>query len=178
MNTFKVLIILLLLLGIMLFIEKQYISPLQKTQGETLGVEKSPSITSKNPPSPTMTPTSTLAPTIIESAPSLTSILTPTPPPINIQNNTSSFIYPNSNQIGQDGNAITLESNDSANIITDWYKEKIKSIGMKATSFVQTSTNGNILNKLVGAKSNEKVEVEIKKKANESMVKIKISASI
>lgn len=84
----------------------------------------------------------------------------------------SVFIYPNSQQINISTNRIILESLDSPTAITDWYKDKIKSLGMSATSFVQTSTNDNVLNKLVGSSGNQQVRVEISKPAAALKVKI------
>jgi hypothetical protein len=43
---------------------------------------------------------------------------------------------------------------------------------MKATSYVQSSTNDNILNKLVGANQNQEVRVGISKQNNSVLVKI------
>ena len=59
----------------------------------------------------------------------------------------------------------------------DWYKEKIKALGMNTTSFVQTKTNGDVLNKLVGSRGQQKVEVEIIKNNREQEVKIKLNVN-
>lgn len=88
--------------------------------------------------------------------------------------NSSDFKYPQSNQISSSGNNLILESNDSYDLITNWYKEKIRSLGFKSKSFVQTKTNGNILNKLVGASGSTEVMVEIKKSAEISIVSITV----
>lgn len=89
--------------------------------------------------------------------------------------NLSDFKYPNSNQSSGSGNNIILESNDNPDLITDWYKEKIRSLGFKSKSFVQTKTNGNILNKLVAASGNREIRVEIEKSANSPKVSINLS---
>lgn len=96
--------------------------------------------------------------------------------------NLSDFNYPSSNQISNVGNTLILESNDNPDLITDWYKEKIRSLGFKSKSFVQTKTNGNILNKLVAASAeldsasgSIEVSVEIKKSAEVSKVSITIT---
>lgn len=124
----------------------------------------------------TSTPTPPVAPT---DKPTITPLPTPTPtafiptPQPTFDNQSSfDFKYPNSTIISQNGNEIVYESTDDPKKITDWYKDKINSVGMKATSFVQTSTNGNILNKLVGANANKKVSVEISKQNNNAVVRI------
>ena len=52
---------------------------------------------------------------------------------------------------------------DNYEKILQKYKDKIKEKGMSVTSFVTTSANGNILNKLSGASGNEEVNIEIKR---------------
>lgn len=113
---------------------------------------------------------------------------TPTPTVIKIQNNVtpteavkqnqpvtdSTWIYPNSKQIENTGNALSLESSDDPGKITDWYKQKIESMRMNAKSFVQTKTNENVLNKLAAANGKEKIDIEIEQKAGEQIVKIKV----
>jgi len=50
-------------------------------------------------------------------------------------------------------------------------------MGMNAKSFVQTNTNGNILNKLVSANGETKVSIEISKNGSEAQTKISINIS-
>ncbi|MBI2022736.1 hypothetical protein HYS97_02725 [Candidatus Daviesbacteria bacterium] len=85
--------------------------------------------------------------------------------------NIGNFVYPNSTSLGSG----VYESNDSPNIITDWYKEKIKSLGMSTTSFVQTSANDNVLNKLVGSDGKGEIRVEISRPADNSKTTIKLN---
>ena len=82
--------------------------------------------------------------------------------------NVSDFRYPSSTQISSSDNNLKLESSGDPQVITDWYKEKIRSLGFKSKSFIQTSTNGNVLNKLVGGLGDDEVKVDIEKKANEN----------
>lgn len=89
--------------------------------------------------------------------------------------NLADFKYPNSNQISGSDNTMNLESNDTPDLITDWYKEKIRSLGFKSKSFVQTKTNGNVLNKLVGASGNREIRVEVIKSADSPKVSINLS---
>lgn len=125
---------------------------------------------------PTPSPSSTLTPIPSDTptfTPTLTpTILTPTPQPNNNNQLNLDLKYPNSIIISKNSNETTYESTDDPKKITDWYKDKIKSIGMKATSFVQTSTNGDVLNKLVGANSEKQVKVDISKQNNNILVKI------
>lgn len=103
---------------------------------------------------------------------------TPTPmsnnPQITSSDNHSTWIYPNASIISQANNHLELTTNDSANQVTDWYKNKIKQLGWNTTSFVMTNTNDQVLNKLVGAQNNQQVNVEITKVAGSSTVKISL----
>src|SRR3989344_2539018 len=117
-----------------------------------------------------MVPTPT--PTPIPIPPSIPSTSTPTP---FFQINMSSFIYPGSTILNQSEDKMILQSTDDPQAITDWYKEKITSMGMNAKSFVQTNTNGNVLNKLAGAKSGFKISVEVSKKDNQEKTEISVN---
>jgi Tfp pilus assembly protein PilX len=131
---------------------------------------------------------------IINSSPTTISTLAPSPPStptknsnnssvtikqnINDQSNTKidtvliDFKYPSSNQISGSQNRLELESSGDSSVITNWYKEKIKSLGYKSKSFVQTSSNGYILNKLVGASGSSEIRVQIEKSSSSGIVKI------
>ena len=117
-------------------------------------------------PAPTYTPTPSPQPTVVPPTATATS------KPNQQSQSVSDFQYPSSTVVSISVNTATFESTDDPKKITDWYKDKIKSIGMKTTSFVQTSTNGNVLNKLVGANGNKEVRVEISKQNNNAVVKI------
>lgn len=103
------------------------------------------------------------------------SISTTLPQPTSTLNTSSEFRYPNSTVVSQNENSITLESSDDPNIITPWYKEKIRAMGINATAFSQTSVNGNISNKLAGAGDGKKIDVSITKSANESKTTIQLN---
>lgn len=128
-----------------------------------------PSSTNSSSPTPTNTPTPSPQPTVIPPT------ATPTSKPNEQSQKISDFQYPGSAVISISSNTAVFESTDDPKKITDWYKDKIKSMGMNATSFVQTSTNGNILNKLVGAKSGSEARVEITKQNNQPTVKISVT---
>ena len=85
------------------------------------------------------------------------------------------FTYPNSSKASGDSSTFVLKSSDAPKTITDWYKNRISEAGMKATSFVQTSTNGNVLNSLVGSGNGYEVRVEIKKSSGNPEVIISVS---
>ena len=86
----------------------------------------------------TPTPTPIQSGPIETPAPSPTpNLLPPTPTSIpSPQRDMSSFIYPGSIILSQSGNEMTLQSTDDPQTITNWYKEKITSLGMNAKSFV------------------------------------------
>lgn len=86
-------------------------------------------------------------------------------------------VYPNSHVISESGDEKNLESADDTTQITNWYKDLIRNNDMNATSFVTTNTNGNFLNKLAGANSSKKIEVEIERKEGQNTTKIKIKLS-
>ncbi len=129
--------------------------------------------TSSLSPSPTTNPTPTSIPNV-KSSSNIIITLEPTKTTSSSAIDSQTFIYPGAKVISTSGK-VTLESTDSPNTITDWYKNKIKEQGMNTTSFVTTSTNGKILNKLAGANTNKNVEIEITKESNESTVHITIS---
>lgn len=138
--------------------------------------------TSESSPSPS--PSSSL---ISSSSPSPTPIPTPTPilipipPTFTPQPKTSSslnildFKYPDSTIVSQSSSLLSLESSNTPDDITKWYEDKIKSFGFNVKTFVKTKTNGNVLNKLAGAKNNLGVLVEINKENDQEKVKITVT---
>lgn len=166
MQTTKLAFLLLIILGVLIF-----------TQRKT--AQKSVTVTPSFPtPTPSLTPVITQQPStagedknVMFDKPKNT----PSPSPQNNSGSTADFRYPNSSQVGVSGNTTTYESSDNPKTITDWYKDRIKSVGMNTTSFVQTTTNGNVFNSLAGAERGRQVKVEIKKGASESTVKISVT---
>lgn len=120
-------------------------------------------------PFPTPTPAITQAP-LSSPSPIATPQATPTPQLTNLQK----FSYPNSKLISSNSGTVILESTDSAAAITTWYKNQIKSTGMKATSFIETNTNGEIFNQLVGADGVEKIKVSISKTSGNQTARIEL----
>lgn len=93
----------------------------------------------------------------------------PTPTPTaNSQPAAGSWVYPNSTQLATG----KWQSSADPGVITNWYKSKIEALGTSAKSFVQTNTNGNVLNKLVAANGSSKVSVEISKGSADSQTSI------
>lgn len=127
-----------------------------------------PAITTTEIPVETETPTPTEK---VQEIPIPTSTQSSTPPQQLNQADSTDLIYPGSNDKG----GSNYESDDDPDKITDWYKEKIKSMGMNVKTFVATKTNGNVLNKLAGANSKTNISIEIEKEETESITKIKIS---
>lgn len=84
------------------------------------------------------------------------------------------YAYPNAVVMTQSTTVLSLESKDSAENVTDWYETKIKAGGLNITTFVKTKTNDNVLNKLVGESSKQKVSVKIEKDSGDSLVKIEV----
>lgn len=139
-------------------------------QKEGLGSNQTPST-----PIQTPIPASNAADATPTSIPIPTSIPPTSTPVLSHQKNIQSFIYPGSMILNQSGDKMTLQSSDESSDITNWYKEKITSLNMNAKSFVQTNTNGNVLNKLVGANAEFKVKIQIEKNSSSNVTAIEVS---
>lgn len=98
----------------------------------------------------------------------------PSPSSISLAN----FIYPNSQLIQSSSSSIILESNDNSQTITEWYKDKIRSLGFNAKSFITTNANGKILNKLAASNGEAEIMVEIEKEPQSQIVKISVNLKI
>lgn len=131
-------------------------------------------------PSPTPTPseyqTESPAPTGTStpaSTPTLKPTATPTPSTTAKPDATSNWIYPGSTVI-ESGDKLVLNSSDSTDKITDWYKLKIESMGFNVKSFVKTSANDVVKNVLKAAKSGDEISVEITKNPGDSEARIEV----
>ena len=163
MRNVQILIFFIIIIIVASFVQKEGLSNKQ--------------IQKKNIMTPALTPASNSADAIPTSAPSQSPTLIPstsTPVP-SAQKNISAFVYPGSIILNQSEDKMTLQSTDDPQAITNWYKEKLISLNMKAKSFVTTNTNGNILNKLVGAGNGLKVKIQIEKDNTSSTTAINIS---
>lgn len=111
--------------------------------------------------------TSSSSPNVIVS-PVATPIPTPVSTPQTQTSDLNDWFYPGSSVVANTGLTLSLRSGDDTGVITDWYKAKIIEKGANVKSFVTTSTNGEILNKLAGASSEFEINIEISKPANDS----------
>lgn len=84
------------------------------------------------------------------------------------------LIYPDSKIVEKSNQAITLTSSDNPDVITAWYKERIKEMGIKSTAFSQTNTNGNVFNNLAASNGSIIIEVSIKKTFNQNKTTIEL----
>lgn len=137
---------------------------------------QAPDVLSEATTLPSLTPDPSIIPTIIASAtPTAQPTVAPTPQiQISSEINLTTFIYPGATVNSQDQAQISLSSNDSANEIITWYKNKLLSLDMPAKSIASTNTNGNYETSMAGAKNNIKVEIEISKPADSSTASIKV----
>jgi len=98
---------------------------------------------------------------------------TPTAPPF-AGANLSDFYYPGADVLNSKVGSLVLQTDDDADKVTTWYKEKINSLGFNAKSFSKTTANGNVFNNLVAADSKKEVEVQIKRQAQSSHTEISV----
>ncbi len=87
----------------------------------------------------------------------------------------SDFRYPGAEVVFLSGSRLSLKSQDSPEEITNWYKKKITDLSVNVRNFVQTNTNGEISNQLVGAGAEGKVRIEISKARSASGVEILVT---
>lgn len=165
MNNVRVLVILVVFLLIIILGQKYFYAPIEKRQ-KTL-ISPTPTPPAGGSPTPTV---------IHEENNSSQNSQIPTPIINQNQNSEQSedLIYSDSIKTKQENSNLELESLDDTQKITDWYKEKIRGMGMNAKSFVQTKANGKVLNKLVGSNGKKEIRVEISKENNQSTVKISV----
>ncbi len=83
--------------------------------------------------------------------------------------------YPGAVQVGESVSGLSFTSNDRADAVTDWYKQKITALNMNVKTFIQTKANGKVMNKLVGADSRQNISVAISQKEAAAPVTIGIS---
>ncbi|MCL5432525.1 MAG: hypothetical protein M1524_00205 [Patescibacteria group bacterium] len=164
MNSVRVLGILVALLLVIILGQKYFLNPTSQKQQKAVSSTPTPTI-SKSP-----------TPTVFNENQNQPSN-SPTPVANQNQNNSEQnedLIYPGSIKTKDSVGSLELESSDDTQLITDWYKEKIKGMGMNAKSFVQTKANEKILNKLVGSNGKTEIRVEISKENNLSTTKISV----
>ena len=136
-----------------------------KSHPAVLSTETSADPTITPTPSGISTPSTTPKPkVIIFPTPTVTLTVTVT---------LADWQYPSSNKVGDN----KWESHDDAKTITDWYVNKIKSMGLPVTSFVKTNTNDKILNSLAAAKDSWKIKITIAQDSSDAAVVITIDNS-
>ncbi len=164
MKSLKILAFLIILLFLTILFDKNI------KKSNSIKQNNSSNLVEKQKITPTVSPTNTPTP-LPENIQEQTTTST-----INNASNINSFIYPNAIVIAKSGNNLILQSNDDADKITDWYKQKIKELGMVASSFIKTNANGKVLNKLAGSSGEKEILVEVAKQHNENTVNISVSA--
>ncbi|OGC95948.1 hypothetical protein A3H89_03685 [Candidatus Amesbacteria bacterium RIFCSPLOWO2_02_FULL_48_11] len=122
-------------------------------------------------PTPAITPAPSPFPTSVPirkptSARIPTNTSIPIPPP-----DLSSWVYPGS-QLVSSG---VWQTSDSPDTVTSWYRNKIEALNLTATSFVKTSANDRVLNRLVAEGFDVKVDIEISRSDNSSFTRIRIT---
>lgn len=86
----------------------------------------------------------------------------------------SDFKYPNSSVVDERNEELFLNSTDDPELITNWYKALIKNFNMNIRNFLQTKTNGNVLNKLSAENKKREINVDIAKQSNSREVEIRV----
>ncbi|MBI2009725.1 MAG: hypothetical protein HYS86_00965 [Candidatus Chisholmbacteria bacterium] len=108
-------------------------------------------------PSPEPSPEPSLEPSPTPE-PSSTTTPTPTLTPTSLE----TFRYPESSVESQSSTSLALKTSASAQTVTQWYQDKIKSLGYSTTAFVRTSTNDNVNNELAAAGDGQNIRVTIR----------------
>ena len=144
-----------------------------KGEHDETGQEETPSVTAEPTISPE-NPASTTKPARKPDTP------TPTQQSSPVQHTDSSssidlFRYPNASVTESSETMLKLTTQDPPETVTHWYKKTITDNGMNTRSFVATSTNGEVLNKLAAAGNNMNVSVEITKANSDQTVHITVS---
>jgi hypothetical protein len=122
-------------------------------------------------PEPTMAPVETLVPTATPTA-----TVKPTAAAFKVSATEQDWLYPGA-RIIQTLPELKTEITIDPKVVTDWYKEKIKSLGMSTQSFIVTSTNDKIYNKLVAASAASKIEVTIERVSSSAATQITVVTS-
>ena len=163
------LIFILILIPVILVAQKYLVHPTVVKPEITHVAEVKSAHSPSNTPtaSSTTTPNTTSIPT-----PTSQRTLTQTP---STQGNINDFLYPGATQTGNNGNSTNLRTSDDAQVVTNWYKDKIKSLGWNATSAIENNTNSDISNQLVASNGSREIRIQITKNNNSSTVNITVS---
>lgn len=151
MNTLRLLFVLFFLLGALLLFQQKT----AKSENASLF------------------PTPVLSPSPIEISEQKES--TDSPPPTSESVSEEPFQYPNAEVTKIEKEKVSMETTDTPEQVTAWYKAKIVATNMRQRTTVQTSTNGEVLNKLSAVKEDISVTVEIRREENSEKTKIVVS---
>ena len=99
-------------------------------------------------------------------------------PTIFFRNTMSDFIYPHAEIIATTKDTIKLESIDEPDEISMWYEDKMKSSNFNIKTFIKTSSNDDIVNKMVGNNENFQISIDIAKPSKSDLVGIEISLKL
>jgi len=144
------------------------VPPVTGQQEEVLSESTAePSATAEPTPSPT------LEPTII---PTSTASATPRvqPTPTNSPDQASGWVYPGSS-VTSLSPVLQMTVTADQKAVTDWYKSRIQTMGMNTTSFIVTSTNEKIYNKLVATGAGKKVDVIIERNSTNEPISVQVT---
>lgn len=165
----------LIAIVVLLLVGQSFFNHFQKANPKVITNTIHPSL------SPTITPlAATQQPTKAEQQPLQNTSIptnTPTSQPQNQNTSNTSWQYPNSQQTNSQGNTSTYQSADDPATIANWYKNKIQSLGMNTTSFIQNEVNGNISNELVGSNGSNSVRISIMRNTGQSTVTITVTTN-
>lgn len=136
-------------------------------------------------PSPTPSPSDQPTPSPL---PSITHIPSPKPtthptiqpsptPTQQVQTNSTidAFLFPDAKIIEQTTSSLHLTSTVAPEDITSWYKQQIERHNMNITTFVTTSANDSVLNKLAGAGKELNVMIVIERKQTDQITSITVT---
>ena len=86
------------------------------------------------------------------------------------------FYYPGAEVVSLSGNSFQLRSFDDVQEITDWYKGVINDRNMSIKTFIQSNSNGQISNQLIGVGQKEQVKITINKNGLAVMIAVLITS--
>jgi hypothetical protein len=132
---------------------------------EVLGVDTaspSPSYT------PSVTPTASATPVVVTQAPTATPTASMQPSEVD-----NGWVYPGASVVSND--PLVLQSADSTDAVTAWYRAKIEADGYNVRNSIKTSSNGLVKNVVQATKNEASVSVEISKSPDSSLASIEVS---
>lgn len=86
----------------------------------------------------------------------------------------SDWVYPASLKTSVTDSSLSLESQDNATKVTDWYTAQFDAKGIKNKSIAKTNSNGTVQNSLSGILGGEQITISVSGKPN-SVTKIVIT---